>query len=110
MISLQPASQTIPTGGNVTFCVSATGSLPLSYFWMWNGTAIAGATNSCYTTNNVQLTDSGSQFSCVVSNAYGTTNSQVATLTVVSPVGGLITFDDLPGSDISVPVGYHGLT
>ena len=56
---------------------------------MRNGTFIAGATNSSYTTNNVQLTDTGSQFSCVVSNAYGTTNSQVVTLTVFSLVVGI---------------------
>jgi len=84
VISLQPASQTIPAGGNATFSVSAFGTAPLSYFWQRNGVFIAGGTNSAYTTNNVQLTDSGSQFSCVVSNAYGSTNSQTATLTVLA--------------------------
>jgi uncharacterized repeat protein (TIGR02543 family) len=84
VIVLQPASQTIPTGANVTFSVSASGTTPLSYFWQRNGVLIAGANNSSYTVGNVQLADSGSQFSCVVSNAYGITNSLAATLTVLA--------------------------
>ena len=83
-ITQQPTNQTVSVGGTASFSVTADGSLPLSYFWKRNVTVITGATNSSYTTNNVQLADSSSQFSCVVSNAYGTTNSQVATLTVVT--------------------------
>ena len=83
-ITTQPASQTVAVGGSATFSVTATGSTPLSYFWRRNGTPIAGATASSYTTNNVQLADSGSQFSCLVSNAYGTVLSSNAILTVTS--------------------------
>lgn len=85
-ITAQPASPTVAVGGTANFSVGATGSTPLSYFWMRNGKIITGANSSTYSTNNVQLTDSGSQFSCVVSNAYGTTNSQTATLHVNSSV------------------------
>ena len=84
VITAQPISQSVAVGANVAFCVTASGTPPLDYFWQRSGTNIASATNSCYTINNVQLTDSGSQFSCVVSNAYGTTNSQAATLTVLA--------------------------
>ena len=83
-IAQQPASVAVTAGSTATFSVAATGSLPLSYFWQRNGAPIAGATLSNYTTNNVQLADSGTQFSCLVSNAYGTTNSIVATLTVLA--------------------------
>src|ERR1019366_2602350 len=83
-ITTQPTNQTVPAGGAALFSVVATSSLPLNYFWQRNGVFIAGATNSSYTTNNVQLTDSGSQFSCLVSNAYGTATSQAATLTVLA--------------------------
>src|SRR5205807_5575347 len=69
-------------GWNVSFSVSASGSPPLSYFWRRNGSPISGATASSYSTNNVQLSDSGAQFSCVVSNAYGTLLSSNAVLTV----------------------------
>ena len=84
IITSQPVSVTVPTGNDATFTVGAIGTAPLSYFWQRNGAFIAWGTNSTYTTNNVQLADSGTQFSCVVSNAYGTTNSQIATLTVLA--------------------------
>jgi uncharacterized repeat protein (TIGR01451 family) len=83
IITAQPTNQTVTVGGTAAYSISATGSAPLSYIWQRNGSYIAGATNSAYSTNNVQLSDSGSQFSCVVSNAYGMTNSQAATLTVI---------------------------
>ena len=84
LISVQPANQTVPSGTTATFAVGVAGTPPFSYAWLVNGTPIFGATNASYTTNNLLLSASGTQFSCVVSNAYGTTNSQVATLTVLA--------------------------
>lgn len=81
-IASQPANVVVPSGTSATFAVSAFGSPPLSYSWLDDGTAIAGATNSSFTTNNVPLTANGSQFSCIVSNTYGAVTSHVATLTV----------------------------
>jgi hypothetical protein len=105
VVIIQPASQDILAGGNVTFSVSAAGSPPLSYAWLSNSTAVAGATNTAYSDNGVQLTDSGSQFVCVVTNVYGSVTSSVATLTVgvpplfsvppsnqTAPLGGSVTF------------------
>jgi hypothetical protein len=62
--------------------VIAAGTSPLSYFWRENNQPIPGATSSSYTINNVQPSDSGSQFSCLVSNAYGTTVSADASLSI----------------------------
>jgi hypothetical protein len=87
VITSQPASQVVTAGSAVTFSVAATGALPLSYYWQRNGLPVAGATDSSYTTNNVQLADSGSQFSCLVSNAYGNVLSSNAVLTVVTNTG-----------------------
>jgi hypothetical protein len=84
-ISTQPANQTVSVNGTANFSVAAGGAAPLSYFWRRNGVPIAGASNSFYTTNNVQLTDSGARFSCLVSNAYGTLLSSNALLTVSGP-------------------------
>ncbi len=84
VITTQPVGQVVAVGGAATFNVTASGSSPMSYFWSRNGVPIAGANVSSYTTNNVQLSDSGSQFSCLVSNAYGTTFSSNAVLTVVT--------------------------
>ena len=77
------------------------GSPPLFYFWLSNNTPIADATNSTYSLNNVPLSDSGAQFSCLVSNFLGTTNSAAATLTVttnLSPVAVLYSFGGPDGA------------
>ncbi len=79
----QPMSQTVQVGSPATFCVSASGSEPISYQWWRNGSALRGATQSCYSLPYCQLTDSGSQFSCLVSNAFGSLQTTNATLTVV---------------------------
>jgi len=81
-IVTQPVGQRVMVGSNITFSVTALGSLPLSYAWNLNGVPIAGATNSSYTINNVQPANTGSQFSCLVSNLYGSMLSSNALLTV----------------------------
>ena len=80
----QPASVTAFVGNNVTFSVVAFGSPPLNYSWRRDGTVIAGASNASYTLSNVQLSDSGAVFSCLISNLFGTTLSSDAVLTVLS--------------------------
>jgi uncharacterized repeat protein (TIGR03803 family) len=83
-LDAQPANQTVAVGGTATFSVSAHGSNPLHYFWRRNGVTIPGATQSTYSTNNVQLSDSGAQFSCLVSNVLATTLSSNGVLTVTT--------------------------
>jgi beta-galactosidase len=82
VIQTQPQSATAAVGGTATFTVLATGSAPLTYQWLKNNAAIAGATTASYTTPVVAATDSGEQFSVTVSNAAGTVTSVIATLTV----------------------------
>ena len=92
VISTQPANQTVTAGQTATFTVTATGSSTLTYQWQKNGTNIAGATSSSYTTPATTTSDSGSTFRVVVSNSSGTTTSNAATLTVnVSAVAPSIT-------------------
>jgi uncharacterized repeat protein (TIGR03803 family) len=83
-ITSQPADLTVRAGGTAVFNVAALGTEPLSYFWRRNGTPIPGANGITCTTNSVQLSDSGSTFSCLVSNVFGMATSQVATLTVTT--------------------------
>ncbi len=90
LIGVQPLSQSVAAGGTASFSVKASGSPPLRYSWRRNGAAIAGASQASYTTNNVQLADSGSQFSCVVSNAYGSVTSSSAGLTVAAQIAQLV--------------------
>jgi hypothetical protein len=82
-IVTQPQSQTIPQGNSVTFSVFATGTTPMTYQWYKNGTVIAGATASSYTTT-VSMTDTNSTYRCSITNSVGTTSSTMATLTVTT--------------------------
>jgi hypothetical protein len=70
LITAQPQSVSAVVGQTVAFSISASGSAPLSYYWNRNGAPIPGATNASFTANNVQLSDSGAHFSCLVSNVY----------------------------------------
>jgi glucose/arabinose dehydrogenase len=92
-ITTQPSSQTVASGQSATFSVVASGTAPLSYQWTRNGAVIPGATASSYTLGSATAADSGASFQCVVSNAFGTTTSLPATLTVTSnqPPMGVIT-------------------
>lgn len=83
-ITLQPESQTVLAGSNVTFTVAASGTEPLSYQWLFNGNSMAGAANTNLTLTNVQATDGGN-YAVVVTNWAGSVTSQVAALTVLSP-------------------------
>jgi len=75
-------NQAVSLGQNVTFSVDAGGTLPLSYLWYYNTNALLSfGTNSALTLTNVQPSDAGA-YSVIVTNAYGSTNSAVAQLTV----------------------------
>jgi alpha-tubulin suppressor-like RCC1 family protein len=79
----QTPNQIVLLGNPATFSVAASGSNPLNYFWLRNGAPISGATNSSYTLYNAQLSDSGSKFGCLVTNAYGSASSTNVSLKVI---------------------------
>lgn len=83
VITMQPQSQTIPSGQNATFTVSASGTPPLAYQWRFNGNNISGATATAYTVNSAVLSNSG-PYSVSITNAAGTAVSSNAFLTVVT--------------------------
>ena len=86
MITSQPQSVTVAQGGSATFSVNAGGTTPLSYQWRKNGVNISGANSASYSISSVTTANAGN-YSVVVSNAYGTTASNNAALTVTtSPV------------------------
>ncbi|MBI4658087.1 MAG: immunoglobulin domain-containing protein [Verrucomicrobia bacterium] len=82
VIVSSPQNQTVPAGSAVTFTVTASGSAPLVFQWMKDGTVIAGATNATFTLTNAQAADTGS-YTVAVSNTIGGVNSSPATLTVI---------------------------
>jgi prepilin-type N-terminal cleavage/methylation domain-containing protein/prepilin-type processing-associated H-X9-DG protein len=98
-IVTQPAPQTVTSGANVSFSVTATGSSPLTYQWRFNGSNINNATNSTYSVSNTQQSHAG-QYSVRVSNAAGNVISTNAELTV----------NNIPGSngptDCVPPAGH----
>lgn len=84
-IITQPVNQSVSSNSSATFTVYALGRLNLSYQWYQDssaGTAVSGATSSSYTKSNCQLTDSGTNYVCVITNVYGAVTSSVASLTV----------------------------
>jgi hypothetical protein len=66
-ITSQPKSDTVTVGQNVTFSVTAKGTVPLSYQWSKNGNSISGAKSSSYALTNVQSGDAG-WYTVTVSN------------------------------------------
>ncbi len=77
VVAFQPIDQTIVAGGTVSFSVVVDGLRPLSYQWQSNGTSIPvltnpTATNSTFVLSNVQLGQSGSSYSVLVTGRGGT--------------------------------------
>lgn len=79
---VQPQNSVVLSGGTMTLTAAVIGSPTPSLQWRRNGTAIPGAVGSTFTLANVQVTDSGAQFSVAAVNASGTVISSTATLTV----------------------------
>lgn|GEM_PF-932053 len=80
---VQPQSQTVFAGANVTFTATAVGASPLKYQWQLGGTNITGATQTTLAVTNVLSTSGG--YSVTVSNSLGTITSSNAFLTVIPP-------------------------
>jgi hypothetical protein len=81
-ISADPASRTVVTGSNAVLSVTATGTGPLSYQWLFNGAAINGATNASLTLNGF-LPGNAGLYSVIVRNTAGSVTSAPATLTLI---------------------------
>ena len=80
-ITQQPAAQSVFTGSNASFTVSATGSPAPTYQWYFNGGLIGGATASTFTLASVQPSNAGN-YTVTVSNSAGSVTSSLAVLTV----------------------------
>ena len=83
-ITLQPTNQTALVGATVSFSVVASGTAPLSYQWLFNGTNIEGALAETFSLTNVQPEQVGS-YSVVVTNELGWATSAPAILMVLTP-------------------------
>lgn len=81
----QPSSQTILLGDGAVFNVNSIDEGPLSYQWFKDNTEIIGATGNTYIIQTTTLNDNGDH-NATVTNGEGTTTSNIATLTVNTPV------------------------
>ncbi len=104
-ISLQPNNQAVAVGDTVGFQVIASGTPPLSYQWLFNGSALPGATGNSLTLTNLQLSNAGG-YSVIVSNAAGTVTSTTAQLTVnlLPAIVRVVGTDGPAGATVSVPI------
>ena len=86
-IGQQPRDATNYVWGVQSFSVTAGGAPPLAFQWYKAGTPptpIAGATSGTYTIDPVTNSSAGGYF-VVVTNAFNSATSSVATLTVLNP-------------------------
>jgi alpha-tubulin suppressor-like RCC1 family protein len=82
-VSAQPVDQKAVPGGNCVFSGTALGSEPLSYQWQFNGVDINGATFTRLVVPKISDSNLGS-YRFLATNAYGSTVSTDASLTLVS--------------------------
>ena len=83
-ITAQPQNQTVLARNNATFNIIATGMLPFSYQWLFNGTNLSGANGATLTILNALPANAGN-YSVVLTSNGGSVTSAVASLTVTVP-------------------------
>jgi hypothetical protein len=81
-ITEDPQSQSVYAYASATFSGSASGTPPLSYQWTFNNNPISGATNTTLTVSGVTSANAGN-YRLMVTNAYGSAQSAIATLSVI---------------------------
>lgn len=82
-ITLQPASQVVCQGAEVTFTVQAASNDPLSYQWFKDGMEIPGATLETYSIQEATTANVGS-YSAKARNSCGQAESDAANLDIIA--------------------------
>ena len=78
-IVADPAGFVEPYGGSNSLTVAASGTSPLYFQWMLNGTNLPGANSATYIISNLDLINLG-DYAARVSNAYGSVTSSIASV------------------------------
>lgn len=81
VITVDPSSQTVTEGANVTLTAAATGNPAPTWSWTKNGSPISGATSSTLSLTSVTEADEGS-YVATATNSEGSDSSTAAVLTV----------------------------
>lgn len=113
-ITVQPESQTVSAGTEVTLKVVATGNPPPIYIWFFNGQPMSGPETSTRSLGTVGIEDMG-DYSVLVTNDLGGVMSDVAKLTVIAPPttcveppSGLVSWWPAEGNPLDRVDGNHG--
>ncbi len=77
-----PANASALSGGSVSFTVGATGMAPLQYQWIFNGSALAGATNATLVLTGVSTNQAGN-YRVTVTNPLGNSTTADAILSLI---------------------------
>jgi hypothetical protein len=88
-ITLQPVNVSVIATREALFTVAATGPAPLFYQWRFNGSPIAGATNTMLVLTNLQFSQAGN-YTALAFNEAGSVESDAAVLTVLTPASILV--------------------
>jgi sugar lactone lactonase YvrE len=115
-ITAQPQAVAAVGGSDVSLTVAVAGTAPFGYQWQFDGTnlvdngQITGSQTNALSLSSIDLTDQGS-YEVIVTNAYGSVTSSVATLTLLlppsittQPQGGTAT----NGSNVALTVAVSG--
>lgn len=103
VITNQPSALSVNSGSNALFSVGASGTAPLSYQWLFNGTNLPGATTNTCTISNVHPTNAGS-YSVIISNTVGSSVSSNAVLKVIPQTPLLNQIQELPNRQLRMSV------
>ena len=90
-IIVPPVDTAVTAGYAATFNVAASGSGTLAYQWYANGTAIANAIGTSYSTGPAATADNGKSISVTVTSAFGAVTSNPARLSVSAAANAAIT-------------------
>ncbi|MGA2855184.1 MAG: chitobiase/beta-hexosaminidase C-terminal domain-containing protein, partial [Verrucomicrobiota bacterium] len=105
-IGTQPSNQVALAGSTAQFTVGASGSSPLIYQWYFNtNTPLFSPSPVAALSLSNLTTQSAGRYSVVITNAFGSVTSSVASLTVVTP---LVT-NIVNGSNGSMTLSFVGL-
>ena len=104
-VEIQPASITVGIGMSPIFSVTAAGTPPLTYQWLFNGQSLPGATNSFLVISNAQATNVGT-YAVQVMNQVGTNVSANATLDLTQ----VLAWGDNTYGQTNVPAGLTNVT
>ncbi len=106
LVTQHPTNRYQIAGGSLNFTAEGVGLNLISYQWQFNGTNLAGATNSVLTLTNVQSIDAGN-YRAVISDGVSSLASSNATFTLVTkPV---ITTQSAPTNQVKIYGNYVAL-